>query len=152
MSPPTLFTTDELCAEGAPLHAQERSVRFQDVDAAGTIYFPRVLEYFADAYLGLLEAAGLDVPGMLRDRTLAAPLRHAEADYLRPLFFGDAVQVEVFRARLGTTSVHFGHRLRDRAGRVAAVGQTIHVFVDGRTFTPAPVPEALRRFLEAGPR
>jgi 1,4-dihydroxy-2-naphthoyl-CoA hydrolase len=152
VSAPSLFTRDELVLPERSLFSEPRLVRFQDVDAAGTIYFPRVLEYFADAYLGLLRAAGLDVPRMLRERTNAAPLRHAEADFLRPLFFGDEVLAEVVRARIGTTSVHFGHRLRKPDGEVCCVGQTTHVFVDGATFKPAPLPDALRDFIERAER
>jgi len=131
-----------------PIVAQRRTVRFQDVDAAGTIYFPRVLEYFGDAYFEVLQLAGLDVPRMLRERELAAPLAHAEADFLRPLFFGDQIDVEVVLARVGTTSVTFGHRIR-KDSQVTSVGVTAHVFVDGRTFQPLSVPEALRRVLGA---
>lgn len=131
-----------------PIVAQRRTVRFQDVDAAGTIYFPRVLEYFGDAYLQVLQQAGLDVPRMLRERTLAAPLAHVEADFLLPLFFGDEIDVEVALARLGKTSVTFGHRIR-KGSQVTSVGVTAHVFVDGRTFQPVSVPDALRRVLEA---
>jgi 1,4-dihydroxy-2-naphthoyl-CoA hydrolase len=148
VSPPPPFTTDDLCTATTVLFSETRFVRFQDVDAATTIYFPRVLEYFADAYLGLLRQAGLDVPRLLRERVLAAPLKHAEADYLRPLFFGDEVAAQVVRARLGTTSVAFGHRLVRPDGTVSAVGHTVHVFVDGKSFKPIELPTELRAFIE----
>lgn len=121
-------------------------MRFQEVDAAGTVFFPRVLEYFADNYLQLLQLAGLDVPRMLRERSGAAPLAHAEASFVAPLFFGDAVSVELVRARVGGSSVTFGHRLL-KDGKLAAFGTTVHVFVDGWTFQKAPVPAALAEWL-----
>jgi YbgC/YbaW family acyl-CoA thioester hydrolase len=144
----TSFSRDDLLLAASPIVRQPRTVRFQDVDAAGTIYFVRVLEYFGDAYLEVLLQAGLDVPALLRERTLAAPLAHVEADYLEPLFFGDEVHAEVVAARVGTSSVTFGHRLKTRSGEVAAIGETVHVFVDGKTFRPMPVPGPLRRFLD----
>lgn len=147
-SPSPAFSREELVSATTALVTQRRCVRFQDVDAASTIYFARVLEYFGDAYLELLTAAGLDVPSMLRSRTLAAPLAHAEADYFAPLFFGDEVAVEVVRARLGKTSLCCGHRMTRVDGKVAAVGITVHVFVDGKTFQPEAAPEGLRRFIE----
>ena len=149
MSPPAPFTQAELSQATTVLYGERRLVRFQDVDAAGTIFFPRVLELFADAYLALLREAKIDVPRLLRERVLAAPLKHAEADYLRPLFFGDEVHVEVVAARMGTTSVQFGHRLRRDDGTVSAVGQTVHVFVDGASFKPIALPAELRAFIEA---
>lgn len=128
--------------------SQTRRVRFQDVDAAGTIFFPRVLEYMADAYVEVLERAGLDVPKILAEKRWAAPLAHAEADFLGPLLYGDVAHVEVAIARLGTTSVTFGHRIRGADGAARSVGVTTHVFVDGRSFKPIPIPDALRVFLE----
>ncbi len=131
-----------------PIVEQRRWVRFQDVDAAGTIFFPRVLEYFADAYQELLVQAGLDVPRLLRERTLAVPLAHAEADFLAPLFFGDEVEVGIVLASAGASSLTLGHRIvKTKDGRVASVGQTVHVFVDGTTFRPSAVPEGLRQLL-----
>lgn len=147
MKPEQRFSREAILAAGAPLAAQRRAVRFQDVDAAGTIFFPRVFEYFSDAYLDLLLAAGLDVPGDLARRTAAAPLVHSEADYLAPLFFGDPVDVEVVLAHVGGSSTAFAHRIRKLDGTVAVIGQTVHVWVDGKTFDPVPVPEALRAYL-----
>lgn len=134
-----------------PIITTERRVRFQDVDAAGTVFFPRMLEYFADAYGELLANAGLDIPRVLRERTLAIPLAHAEADFLAPLFFGDTMRVEVVKARVGERSVTFGHRILKLGGdaAAAAIGTTVHVFVDGKTFKPTPVPDALRAYLSA---
>jgi 1,4-dihydroxy-2-naphthoyl-CoA hydrolase len=145
------FDRDALAkADSAPLVTMRRTVKFQEVDAAGTIYFPRILEYFADAYMLVLEKAGLDVPGMLRDKTLAAPLAHAEADFLRPLFFGDVVDVEVLVLEAGKTSATFGHRIRDAKGKPAAVGRTVHVFIDPKTFQPTAVPAGLAALANVG--
>ncbi|MFO0555261.1 MAG: thioesterase family protein [Polyangiaceae bacterium] len=144
------FGREELASATTVFASEERTVKFQDVDAAGTIFFPRVLEYFADTYGLLLASAGLDVPKMLRERSLAAPLRHAEADFVVPLFFGDRVRVEIVAARVGNSSVTLGHRiLRLGAGgaasdKLAAFGTTVHVFVDGQTMRPVALPEGLR--------
>lgn len=145
------FTKDAILAAGAALATQRRPVRFQDVDAAGTIFFPKVFEYFSDAYLELLLAAGLDVPGSLARKESAAPLVHAEADYLGPLRFGDEAVVEVVLARVGGSSTSYAHRIRRPDGSVAAIGQTVHVWVSGQSFAPIPVPEALRAYLEGRP-
>jgi 1,4-dihydroxy-2-naphthoyl-CoA hydrolase len=142
------FENSEIVEATTVFAGESRTVRFQDVDAAGTIYFPRVLEYFGDVYLALLTKAGLDVPGMLRRKEMAAPLAHAEADFLSPLFFGDAVEVELVKAKLGRTSATFGHRIK-KAGVVTSVGTTVHIFVDGGTFKPIEVPSGLRALIDA---
>ncbi|NUP04623.1 MAG: acyl-CoA thioesterase [Polyangiaceae bacterium] len=145
------FSRDELIGfEKKPIIEQLRAVKFQDVDAAGTIFFPRVLEYMADVYQELLARAGIDVPRVLREKTLAIPLVHAEADFVTPLFFGDQATVQVLVARVGTKSVVFGHRIK-KGDAVAAIGSTVHVFVDGATFRPTAVPDALRDYLSSAP-
>lgn len=143
------FSQESLLAPMSVLFSQPRQVKFQDVDAAGTIYFARMFEYFSDAYLALLQESQLDVAGMLERREGAAPLVHAEADYLAPLFFGDAVIVEVVRAHLGSSSTRFGYRVKKTDGKVAALGQTHHVWIDRKEFKPRAIPEALREFLLA---
>ena len=141
------FAKEEIESSTTVLSFEDRTVKFQDVDAAGTIYFPRVLEYFADNYLALLTTAGLDVPRMLRTREGAAPLAHAEASFFLPLFFGDQVRVEIRCAKVGTSSVTFGHRLA-KANQTAAIGTTVHVFVDAE-FRKANVPAGLAAHLMA---
>ncbi len=116
------------------------SVRFQDVDAAGIVFFARVLDYVHDAYVGLLAELGSDLPSVLRERRWAAPLRHVEADYFEPLRFGDRITVAVVAAHVAETEIALGWQILRRDG-VAAVAQTVHVFVDARSFERCAVPE-----------
>jgi 1,4-dihydroxy-2-naphthoyl-CoA hydrolase len=123
---------------------RERDVRFQDVDAAGVVFFPRVLEYLNDAFLALIESAGIDLPAVLRDRRWGAPLRHAEADFLKPLRYGDRVEVAIVRAHREGSALTLGYRIaRLGDGALVALGQTAHVFVDLRSFERCPVPTEL---------
>jgi YbgC/YbaW family acyl-CoA thioester hydrolase len=117
------------------------TVRFQDVDAAGIVFFARVLEYVHDGYVALLSELGSDLVDVLRQRRWAAPIRHAEADYFSPLRFGDAVVVAAVAARVEETELTLGWQLVVRE-RVAAVAQTQHVFVDPENFQRIPVPES----------
>jgi 1,4-dihydroxy-2-naphthoyl-CoA hydrolase len=138
------FEIDELKRGEGRLATDRRSVRFQDVDAAGIVFYPRVLEYFSDAYMMALSERGLDMPGLIGRGELKLPLVHAEADYLLPLRFGDALDVDVLAAKLGDTSFSMGYRITT-SGRVAAVGQTVHVCIDPVSFRPRHVPDELRK-------
>ena len=149
------FSREELLAASEPRFVDRRMVRFQDIDAAGIIFFPRVPEYFCDAYIGMLLAHGFDLPRALEDKRVNVPLVHAEADYLAPLRFGDPVLVEVALVRLQRSSFSLGYRVRRAGdGGVACLGQTSHVCVDGATFRSCPIPEPLRAALlgEAQPQ
>jgi 1,4-dihydroxy-2-naphthoyl-CoA hydrolase len=126
----------------------EMTVRFQDVDAAGIVFFPRVLEYMHDAYVAALAEIGSELHAVLRSRAWAAPLRHAEADYFSPLRFGDRLVVSIVAAHLASTEIVLGYQVAHlRDGAVAAVGQTVHTFVDPKTFERIPVPENIAEAL-----
>ena len=122
--------------------SETREVRFQDVDAAGIIFYPRVFEFFHDLYVAFLADAGFPLHEVLRDKTFAAPIRHAEADYFRPLRFGDQVAVGLVAAHLEPDEVTLGFQLRQH-DQVCVVGQTLHTFVDTARFQRMAIPEPL---------
>ena len=125
-----------------------RSVRFQDIDAAGILYYPRAFEYFHDAYLAHLAAHGIDVPAVLRERTWGAPLAHAEADFRAPMYFGDPIVVEIEGAEVGRSSLSVRYRVRadsrETDPKVYCSGKTVHVFLDVTTFRPRDLPGDVR--------
>ncbi|APR78389.1 1,4-dihydroxy-2-naphthoyl-CoA hydrolase [Minicystis rosea] len=150
MSDDRTFTTADLKKATSVRFAETRLVRFQDVDAAGIIFYPRVLEYMSDVYIAMVMQSGWDLPKELGQSSVGTPLVHAEADYLSPLRFGDDVHVEIVGVRLGATSFTVGYRVRTKGGVVAAVGQTVHVCLDRATFKPQPIPDSLREILTGG--
>src|SRR5688572_22069786 len=109
-----LFERDVLKQAGRAFKV-EREVRFQDVDAAGVIFYPRLLEYFNDTYLALLSSAGQPLHASLGRASWVSPVRHAEADFLRPLRFGEAIEVAVVGAKVRPdaepTEVTLGYRI-----------------------------------------
>lgn len=143
MSRPLAFTREELETASPALHTERRPVRFQDVDAAGTLFYPRLLEYFSDAYLSLLATGRVDLRGKIADGSFRAPIVHAEADYLAPLRFGDTAVVEIAGARTGQRSFALGFRVIRQDGTLAAVGQVVYVTIDRETFKSTPLPDEL---------
>jgi 1,4-dihydroxy-2-naphthoyl-CoA hydrolase len=143
------FERDRLKQAPSGAFKLEVAVRFQDVDAAGIIFYPRALELCHDAYVAFLEQAGLPLHEILRGPWLA-PVRHAEADYLKPLRFGDRVEVALVAAHLETmpnpTEVTLGFRIA-RGTEPAILSQTIHTFVERKSFQRTAVPEELRKAL-----
>src|SRR4051794_21477879 len=122
MDRPEPFTKKGLAGAAEPLFSEARTVRFQDVDVAGIIFFARIPEYFHDAFVSMLGASGLDLRDVLAEGSWGMPLVHTETDYMRPLRFGDAIRVELVGVRLGTKSGLFGFRVKV-GERTAAVGQ-----------------------------
>ncbi len=127
-----------------PLFTIPVTVPFQHVDAAGIVFFARVLEYFHDSYVAFLVARGQPLHRAINERSWAAPLVHAEADFFRPLRFGDVVTVGVVRARWDRQQLTVGYRLIGGDGTTAAIGRTVHAVVEPRTVMRAAAPDALK--------
>jgi 1,4-dihydroxy-2-naphthoyl-CoA hydrolase len=128
------------------LHAEHRVVAFQEVDAAGIVFYARIFDYFHDAYVAFLRTRGAPLEEALRDGSWVAPLRHASADYLRPLRFGDEIRVSVVQVDLESTEYRVAYRIETAAG-VACEGETVHVSVDPERFRRCPIPGPLRTAL-----
>jgi 1,4-dihydroxy-2-naphthoyl-CoA hydrolase len=143
------FDREELKLSRPHAFVDPRAIRFQDIDAAGIIFYPRVLEMFHDAYAAFLAFAGCPLPEVLTSGTWLAPVRHAEADYFKPLRFGDPVDVEICRAHLAETEATLGYRVaRSGGGEVCVVGQVVHTFVERTSFRRTALPEPVRRALQ----
>src|SRR5690242_13370475 len=126
------FERDELRQSNDAGYARERAIRFQDVDAAGIIFYARAFELCHDLYVEFLNEVGLPLHESLKG-PLIAPIRHAESDYLRPLRFGDRVEVALVAARPGPasppTEVTFGFRISKLPAREPSIlVQSVHTF------------------------
>ena len=125
-------------------------VRFGDIDQAGVVYYPRFLHYF---HVGMEEffaaEAGMDYARVLLDHRFGFPAVHIEADFRRPLRYGDEIEVEVKIARVGRASVDWRYAVyRVGEQEAVAVGQVVTAGIDLDSFTSREVPEWLRGALE----
>ena len=72
-----------------------RTIYLADTDAAGVIYFTNALKICHEAYEAWLTEIGVSLPRMLIERTMAIPIVHADIDFLRPIFCGDQLQIDL---------------------------------------------------------
>lgn len=143
----TEFTLDELMTSPARFTAP-MTVRFQEIDAAGIVFYPRFFEYFHDAYALALDQGGASLARGVNAREWAAPLKRVTADYFRPLRFGDPFVVAIVGVKIEGTDVHVGFRVHLAGAEVAAVGTALHVFVDPKSFRRArALPDVVRSAL-----
>ena len=145
------WTDEELLS--APLRfVHARAARFQDVDAAGIVFYPRIVEYFHDAYVELLSAGGCALDQVLAEKAWIAPIRDVQARFLKPIRFGDRLEVAVVRAALEGSELRVGYRVQSAVEKAAmAIGQTSHVFVNPATGKRIDAPELIRAAFTAFP-
>lgn len=118
-------------------------VRFQDVDAAGIVFFARFADYAHDAFVLFLREIGLPLEGLLREGDLGMPVVHAETSFKGPLRFGDVLEVQVLRPTIGETSIKMEYHLRV-SGETRAVVKMSHVVVRFAEMRPQRVPDPWR--------
>jgi 1,4-dihydroxy-2-naphthoyl-CoA hydrolase len=121
-------------------------VRFQDVDAAGVLFFGRIFDYCHQAYEELIASSGADRAHYFAGADFLVPIVHAEADYKFPLRHGERATIEIDVARVGRASFHLRYRVLGDAGDLRAQVVTVHAFVERATMRPIAIPEPLRGF------
>lgn len=90
---------------GAP-HVFRRPVRFDEIDAAGFAYFPKVVALAHEALERLLEDARPGgYAGWVVGERIGLPCVHVAADFSSPLRFGDELVVTTTVVKFGGTSV-----------------------------------------------
>jgi acyl-CoA thioesterase FadM len=124
------------------LHRHLHRVRFQEIDAAGIVFFARVFDLIHDGYAAFLAARGLPLGELLARSSWVLPLAHAEADFLRPLKLDDELAIGPVCAAFDKGRLELGHRVvLARDDTAAAIGRTAHVVVaraDWKKIEPPP--------------
>lgn len=72
-----------------------RTVHFQDTDAAGVVYFANVLAMCHEAYEASLDTSGINLRSFFNNSELAIPIIHASVDFFRPMFCGDKLLIHL---------------------------------------------------------
>ncbi|MDI3270435.1 MAG: thioesterase family protein [Bacillota bacterium] len=138
-------------------------VRWADTDASGRIHNTAALRYFEEAAGDLFRHLGLSLEAGLAGG-LDFPRVHVECDYLLPLGFDDALEIRVFRGRVGESSFAlecegwlleegpWGPLLSGARGRpipsLALRGKLVIVTVDRQKGESTRIPHELRQALE----
>jgi 1,4-dihydroxy-2-naphthoyl-CoA hydrolase len=129
----------------------QRTVRFQETDAAGVVYFANILAMCHEAYEASLMAAGIEVRQFFKaGGSTAVPIIHAEADYLRPAFCGDRHEIQL------TPRLLFDHEFEilyityeaDRPERLISKALTRHLCIDPSSRQRQPLPQQMLNWLD----
>ncbi len=128
----------------------ERTVRFNEVDAARIVFFARFLDYCHDALEELFGALPGGYARLTMTDDVGIPSVRVEVEYKSPLQYGDVAVIEVSVESIGTKSVTFRHVIRRKSDGVecASVRQVV-VTARLSRLGAVPVPPAVRALLEA---
>ena len=131
-------------------------VRFEDVDYARIVYYPRLFQYSHWAFAAFFAAeVGISYSQLMIARKVGFPTVHALADFVSPLRFGDECRVVMRTARLGTRSITNLYSLHaGDAKKAAAELEIVTVSVELDSFQAVDLPDDIRaafvRHLDSG--
>lgn len=126
-----------------------RTVRFQDTDAAGVVYFANVLAMCHEAYEASLAASGINLKAFLSNPEVAFPIIHASVDFYRPMFAGDRLMIQLTPKQIGGDEFEIAYQVfsGEVVGKSAAKALTKHVCIDAVSRTRKQLSEELMQWL-----
>ena len=128
--------------------ATSMRVRLPETDAFGVAFHGSYFTWFDVARMDYLRAVGL--MDAVTSRRAANLIVHTAADYKAPARFDDELVVRACISALGRTSFTFEFRVERMADlALLATGKSVHVAVDEKTLQPVPIPDEIRRAVEA---
>lgn len=135
----------------------ERPVDFQDVDAAGIVFFARFFDYAHDAmehfFDGIPPRPGGVRPGyadLVMKRRIGFPVVHITADFRSPLRYGDVVRIETTVTKIGTSSITLRYAMtRASDGKDVATLEHVVVATSVDTVTKVDLPADVLALLRA---
>jgi 4-hydroxybenzoyl-CoA thioesterase len=127
-----------------------QKIRFDDVDGAGIVYYPRFLHLCHAAFEDFFDdVAPFGYPQLIRDRRLGFPTVHIDADFKAPLSYGDIAVVTLSVVRVGTSSMTMAYEVRrKRDSTLCFVAQITSVLIDLDTQRSQPITAEIRGVLE----
>ena len=128
----------------------ERHVRFEEVDAAGIVFFGRFANYCHDAMERFFDALPGGYAALIMERKIGFPAVHFSTDFKAPIRYGDIARITGKVTKLGTTSCHFAFAItRAKDGVDVASMSHVHVCTDLTTMTKLTLPVDVRAALAA---
>ena len=126
-------------------------VRFRDLDAMGHVNSAVFLTYFEQARLAFwlaLHPAHVPLEGIDPAR-IGFVVARAECDYASPVRLGERLLVGCPAGDVGSAAFAVDYRLVAAGGSVAAAGRTVQVTWDWAAGRKTPVPDELKKRIEA---
>lgn len=132
-----------------PFH-YTRTVRFQDTDAAGVVYFANVLAICHEAYEASLSASGIQLRFFFTNPDVAIPIVSASVDFFSPLFCGERLTIELSPAPLTDSKFEINYQIfvSEDIDKIAARCTTRHTCITPATRIKQPLPPEIVQWLQ----
>ncbi len=130
------------------LFRYQRTIRMQDSDATGVLYFANQFQIALEAFEAYLDSYKFSLRHMITKGDFLLPIRHAEAEYFSPVFIGDQLDIELRVASVGTTSFTLSFKFYQGEEAVGTVSIT-HVVVSRETKESIQIPDSIIKIISS---
>ncbi len=133
------------------VYRTQLKVRFGDIDHAGIVYYPRFFHFFHVTFEEFFEeVVGISYDRLLNEDRIGFPAVTVSSEFLKPLNYGDVLEVAMEARQVGNTSVTFAYVVY-LAGtpEVRARSEQTLVCVDMESFRPTSIPGRCRDAFES---
>ena len=118
----------------------ELTARYAETDMMGIIHHSVYPVWFEAARTEFIKMTGITY-SELEKQGIMLPLAELGCKYLRPVHYEDSVTIETRLAKLSFAKIEFEYRVVLN-GEVMSEGNTVHGFVDAKTFRPLNLKKA----------
>jgi 1,4-dihydroxy-2-naphthoyl-CoA hydrolase len=127
----------------------KRTVRFQDTDAAGVVYFANVLSMCHEAYEASLAASGINLGSFFNNPEAAIPIVHASVDFRRPMFCGDQLLIHLTPQQLDDNKFEILYQIVATSSSEQQLAQAVtrHVCINPLTRSKRSLPDYISNWL-----
>jgi 1,4-dihydroxy-2-naphthoyl-CoA hydrolase len=127
----------------------QRTVRLSDTDAAGVVYFAKVMSICHEAYEESLLASGINLKEFVSNSATAVPIVHAELDCLRPIFCGARLLIHLQPQQLGDNEFTLAYQIVSASDSEKSLAKAItkHVCINPLTRRRMPLSETILNWL-----
>lgn len=125
------------------------TVRFGDVDKAGIVYQPVIHHYLHVAMEDFFgDYVGVSYHQLVGAERVGFPAVADSTSYLRPIKYGDVLEIKIYVSKVGTTSVTLEYEVAGKgSGELLARATQTRVTVNMDTWQPMPIPDRYREKL-----
>lgn len=117
-----------------------RPVEFYETDLAGIAHFSNFYRWMESAEHAFLRSRGIT----LHDGEIGWPRVHCEADFKKPIKFGESVRVQVTVVEVRTRAVRYAFQFLNSADELCATGEITAVCVNLLDMKAVEIPEGIR--------
>ena len=122
-----------------------RPIRFEDVDAAGIVFFARFLGFAHEAMEHFFGGLPSGYAFLILERRVGLPAVKVNMSFHAPAKYGDVLRIDTSTAHLGNRSATLRYRMfRERDGVFAAEVEHTVVTTNLETMTSCVMPEDVR--------